>query len=648
MIPRPTTIDFETFAIEQRPHYPPLPVGVSIKRWGQKARYYAWGHPSGNNCSWGDAYKALVDVWTSGGEGEGLLFQNGKFDIDVATTHMGLSMPRWNMVHDTLFLLFLDDPDQLELGLKPSAERLLGLAPEEQDQVGDWLRKQQPLKFQGLRITEGKKGDHYFGRYIAYAPGDLVGRYANGDVERTEKLFKLLYPKTVERGMLTAYSRECELMPILLEMERQGIRVDLKRLRRDVDRYEKVHDQLTSWIRQTLKAPDLNVDSGDELMDAMIAAGRVDEAQVVRTPKGKISTSKENLLLAVTDKRLLAVHKYRTQLGTCLNTFMGSWLATAELSGGLIFTQWNQVKSPKGDETIGARTGRLSSTPNFQNIPKEFAPIFHHDDPAAKLPKAPFPLPPLPQVRSYVVPWGPDEVLLDRDYSQQELRILGHFEGGALMDAYLADPWLDVHDHTRLMVNQMTGKDFERKPIKNTNFGLIYGMGIGKLAMKSGITVEAAKEVKDAILNVFPGLKEMYHDMKVRAAENRPIRTWGGREYYCEPPKPDPVTGRMMTFDYKQLNRLVQGSAGDCTKQAVINYWRLKDPADRLYLTVHDQLLISTPRRRVVPAMEALRLAMESVVFDVPMLSEGKYSLTSWADLKTYDKAGVIKWHPKK
>lgn len=646
MIPRPTTIDFETFAIGPRPHYPPLPVGVSIKRWGQKARYYAWGHPSGNNCSFGEAQQALAEVY-SACPGVPLLFQNGKFDVDVANVHMGMPIPDWTNIHDTLFLLFLDDPDQLELGLKPSAERLLGLKPEEQDLVGDWLRKHQPLKFQGLRITEGKKGDHYFGRYIAYAPGDLVGKYANGDVERTERLFKLLYPKTVEREMLGAYDRERELMPILLEMERQGIRVDLKQLRKDVASYTAVHDTLTAWIRKTLKAPDLNVDSGDELMAALIAAGKVDEAQVVRTPKGKISTSKENLLLAVTDKQLLAVHKYRTQLGTCLHTFMGSWLATAELSGGLIFTQWNQVKAPKGDDTIGARTGRLSSTPNFQNIPKEFAPIFHHDDPKAKLPKAPMPLPPLPIVRRYIVPWDKDQVLIDRDYSQQELRILGHFEGGALMDAYLADPWMDVHDHTRLMVNQMTGKSFERKPIKNTNFGLIYGMGIGKLALKSGTTVEVAKEVKDAILAVFPGLKEMYQDMKVRAAENRPIRTWGGREYYCEPPRPDPVSGRMMTFDYKQLNRLVQGSAGDCTKEAVINYWRRKPATDRLYLTVHDQLLASVPKTRLRPAMETLRLAMEEVKFDVPMLSEGKCSPVSWADLKTYDKAGVIKW-PKK
>lgn len=642
-LPKPTTVDFETLEIRDRPHYPPSPVGVSIRKWGKKARYYAWGHPTGNNCTWAEAKKALEEAWRSA---DGVLFQNGKFDVDVGEVEFDLPRLDWTKYHDTLYLLFLDDPHQKELGLKPSAFRLLDLPPEEQDAVADWLIEHQPIP--GTKISKSRSSDHYFGRYIAYAPGDLVGDYADGDALRTEKVFDKLYPLILNRSMGPAYDRERQLMPILLEIERQGVSVGLKKLRDDVKFYQEWQNKIDAWIRKTIKAPaDINLNSAPQLIAAMVKVGKCDVDLLGETPsstpeKPRYKTDKDSLMDAVTDRVLLAMLKYRSQLNTCLNTFMKNWLEMAENSGGCIFTSWNQIRS----QDAGARTGRLSSTPNFQNIPKEFAPIFHHEDPKKKLPKCPLVgMPSLPLVRSYVVPWAKDHVLIDRDYSQQELRILGHFEGGKLAEAYQADPWLDVHDFAREMINRMTGKDFDRKPIKNTGFGLIYGMGIGKLAIKSECSVDVAKEVKTAYLKIFPGLKDMYKDMKYRSQANLPIHTWGSREYYCEEPRL--VDGRLMTFDYKMLNVLIQGSAADCTKEAVIRYWALKakDPAakeDRLLLTVHDEILLSAPRKRAKQAMELLRKAMEGIDFEVPMLSEGDWSATCWSELIPYDKKGVV------
>jgi DNA polymerase I-like protein with 3'-5' exonuclease and polymerase domains len=189
------------------------------------------------------------------------------------------------------------------------------------------------------------------------------------------------------------------------------------------------------------------------------------------------------------------------------------------------------------------------------------------------------------------------------------------------------------------MINKMLNKDYGRKPIKNTGFGLIYGMGIGKLAAKSEISVEAAKEVKEAYLAIFPGLRDMYKDMKHRSKTNVPIRTWGGREYYCEPPKL--IDGRLQTFDYKMINTLVQGSAADCTKESLIMYYRTKPRHHRLLLQVHDQLTASIPRNEIETGMEILRGAMEGVEFDVAMLSEGSISYQNWATLKDYDAHGV-------
>jgi DNA polymerase I-like protein with 3'-5' exonuclease and polymerase domains len=366
------------------------------------------------------------------------------------------------------------------------------------------------------------------------------------------------------------------------------------------------------------------------------------------TATGKFQTNKAALLLGVKDKTLLGMLKYRVQLKTCLGIFMTSWLEMAEASGGTIHTTWNQVKAPSGDQSVGARTGRLSAT-WFMNIPKEFDPIFDHEAPGEKLPEAPLTLPPLPSVRSYVTPFK-GHVLIDRDYSQQEPRILAHFDGGALMEKYLENPWVDFHDYAKDELAKM-GRFYERKPVKNTNLGLIYGMGAAKLAVKNDMSVEEADELKQAILVLYPGLKAMYKDMRLRAMGKEPIRTWGGREYYCEEPKI--VKGRIRTFDYKLVNVLIQGSAADCTKEAII---RLDDMIIKLgkqdiwflFFNVHDQLTMSVPIKDLVQAMEVLKTCMESVEFDVPVLSEGSISFTNWAELKDYDKKGSLLRQSKK
>ena len=632
-IPKPVTIDFETDGIQGRPDYPPKPLGVSIKYPGKKAKYWSFDHISGNNCTRQDAAHELSKAYSCK---QGILFQNGKFDIDVAETHLGVAPPSWELIHDTLFLIFLDDPHQANFSLKPTAARLLDMPPEEQDAVCNWLVEHQPVE--GVKISKSKTSEHYFMKYLRYAPGDLVGKYADGDVIRTEKLFQLLYPKTVARGMLRAYDRERQLMPILLEMERQGVPVDLPRLHQDVDHYTAWQNIIDAWVIKHLKAPiDINLDSGEQLMEAMIKAGKVDLEQAPLTPGGKYQTNKDALLLAVTDKVLLAVLKYRTQLGTCLSTFMRPWLNTAIRSKGLIYTTWNQVRATHGKDSTGTKTGRLSSTPNFQNIPNPFKDMFQNEaNPNG--PKCPWKdLPDLPAVRSYIVPFK-GEIFIDRDFSQQEPRIMAHFEDGELMAQYQEDNWLDVHDNAQAKLAE-AGKFYDRKPVKNTNLGLIYGMGAAKLAVKNEMTVIEAKELKSAILRLYPGLKDMYKAMKQLYVNDEPLRTWGGREYYCEPPKM--INGRMQHFDYKMVNILIQGSGADATKESLIRFWYAKDKATRIVLNVHDQITASTPIKLAKIEMERLRCCMEGLEFDVPLLSEGAISFSNWNNLEDYDKKGV-------
>jgi DNA polymerase I-like protein with 3'-5' exonuclease and polymerase domains len=266
----------------------------------------------------------------------------------------------------------------------------------------------------------------------------------------------------------------------------------------------------------------------------------------------------------------------------------------------------------------GARTGRLSSTPNFQNIPKMF------DDRGDGYVHPKFlNVPPLPLMRGYLLPdkggvWG------HRDYSQQELRILAHFEDGALLQAYLANPKLDVHGLVHTMILEKVKRDFIRTRVKNFVFQKIYGGGYPAICAALDCDQPTAHAVVGAMMAALPGYEQLENDVKATGRAGLAIRTWGGREYYTEPPKFVKKFGRIMTFDYKLLNYLIQGSAGDCTKEALIRYDEHPKREARMLVSVHDEINSSMPKKRFKEEMCILNEVMQSIPFDLPMLSEGK------------------------
>ena len=169
-------LDFESEAIDTRPKYPPEPVGLAILPEGGDGEYLAWGHPIENNCIRNDAWFRLKELLTE--PSYEFVFHNAPFDCSIIEEKMGLTVP-WERVHDTMLLAFLVDPFG-ELSLKPLAEKLLGEPPTEQEAVRDWL----------VRHSICRANDKSWGAYISKAPGDLVGTYAIGDVDRTLKLFR--------------------------------------------------------------------------------------------------------------------------------------------------------------------------------------------------------------------------------------------------------------------------------------------------------------------------------------------------------------------------------------------------------------------------------------------------------------------------
>lgn len=661
----PTAIDFETEGIEYRPVYPPKPVGVGILEPGKRPIYLAWGHPTENNSTENEAREVLAKHWDGD---RALLFHNAKFDLDVANTWLGLPIPHWDDFHDTMLSSFLRDPNSKRLSLKELGEDLLGIPPNERDEVKAWIMANVPE-------AKGKpKTWTDWGAYICRAPGKLVGRYCKQDVRLTRKLHDLIHANVLERGMGEAYDRERRLLPHLLSMERAGIPIDRDRLAAATGTWELGIEAVDGWVRQRLKARDLDVDSNARLADALEAAGKVTEWIYTKPSKtfpcGQRSTSWDNLEQVIDDADLLAVLRYRAKLTNGVRTFARPWLAMSETEGK-IYCTWNQVVSRDERKKSGARTGRLSSKPNLQNIPKKPPPVVFGKTEARRLAKVEdldledvVVLPKglrgkvvdLPNLRDFIVP-DAGEVLLNPDYKQQELRILAHYEDGALLEAYLADPDLDQHEHARQLINQRTGRNYARKPIKNTGFGIIYGMGLKKLASAVGEDPETktgiveAKFIRNEYKAIFPGLKAVDDALKMLARSGEPLRTWGGRLNYCEPPMI--IKGRVQSFEYKMLNTLIQGSAADNTKEAIIRYCEHPKRRGRLLLTVHDEFLVSAPKKYWCVEAALLKDCLESVgiggkltgdytspePFDLNLPCDMKTSASTWARGEIYDAA---------
>lgn len=656
----PVTVDFESKAIDfDRPDQPPEPVGVAIKYWGKKAVYYSWGHRTKNNCTFKEAQDALKIAFKHAS----ILCHNAKFEMSLFCKHMGLPMIPPHGFHDTAILAFLYNPHEQNLKLKSLADKYLNMPAEEQDAMHEWLcDNQESFSYLYIKKDDGSARDKQrfpiykrsgkpktqslnwsgWGAYLWEVPGDISGKYANGDVNRTEKLFDLWLDQIIETGQLEAYRRELEIMPTLLENQMHGIRVDTKALRRDAKKYQECLKQIDDWLTKECDAPeDMNWNSGKQVVAALEACGKVDPDDWV-IPKGKkeISVDKDHLPMALKDEILCNVFRVRSIMNTSYSVFIKNWLRISEESGGRVFTTWNQTKTDRGG---GARTGRFSTTPNFQNAPKKPWVLCFSKKEAASLgeeidyyllPKSmqKFMLP-MPKIRNYIIPDADDELLLVRDYEGQELRVLAHFEDGALLEQFNENPKLDLHQYVTDLVNEYLGSNFRRKQIKAVLFGLMYGMGVPKLAKDLGCEEVEARTLKNTILKLLPGLSRLDKGLKSAGKMGHPMITWGGRVYYVEPPAI--VDGEWRTFEYKILNCLIQGSSADCTKQAIRNYG-LSTKYGRFYITVHDEIVVSVKKSYMHEGMLKLHEAMSDVDFDVPMLSDGEWSAKSYGQLKTY------------
>lgn len=609
----PIAIDFETKEIGARPDkYPPEPVGVAIWEPGQPSKYLCWGHPVENNSSFEEAKKKLSKIWNSDRQ---VLFHNAPFDLEVAQQWFGLPWPHWEKVHDTQIMGFLYNPHTKKLALKDLAYTLLDLPPEEQDELKDWIL---------TNVPGARKAKTQWGKYIALAPGKLVGKYARGDVIRTRTLYDFYMPKISQE----AYERERELQPYLVKATIQGVPINTRKLKKDLKMYEKTIDIVDIAIRKKLGNSNLDIDSPKQLAEAIDRKNLISEW--VPTPKGGRSVSAKALQISCKDAHLVKLMDYRARLKTGLRTFGKSWLE--KVYDGRLHFQWNQTTGyGSSGKNYGARTGRLSSSPNGQNLPKE--------RPEHTLGET---YPQLPHPREYIIP-EKGHVLLGRDYSQQELRILAWYLGGDVLQAFVADPNLDLHSYAQQQFVEQYKLKLERKDMKTIAFGILYGMGIKGISEKLELPYNEGAKIIKGYKSLFIGLKELQEEFR----KDEGILTWGDRWYDVEPPLKDIVMyqhkgklvkreEKIQDYYYKLLNYAIQGSAAEVTKQALNNLFKAKAKETNFFITVHDEFLISTPKELEKSEMSMMNEAMLDIsMAGIKMVSTGKRSARNWASMRT-------------
>lgn len=591
----PWTLDFETEKIDRaRPHVAPKPVGLAVRDPRGRCRYYAWGHPEGNNAIREDAKRVLVQAWR---DDRPLLFHNAPFDLAVAEQHFRFPWPQPDRIEDTRVLAFLADPYRVRLDLKDLAEDLLGLPPDEQAELYDWIR---------AHVPEARRRKDV-GAFIARAPGGLVGRYAVGDVERTYCLWRLFEP--VRR--VPAYrALEIPSLEVAQRLSERGAPVDVPLVER-VAREAPFHvERLERAVRRRLGLPAGSPLSGDEgralVADAVEAQGWVD-------PDGWVLGEKEERLLAhghlaallPPDRKargFLADWRARGLLLWQLRTLARPWLARQE--GGRVHASWNTTRIAEGGRLAGARTGRLSSSPNFQNIGKASPPGG------------------LPNPRDWVrAPRG--RRLVGGDLSGQEPRIQAHFAGGRMAEQYQRDPRYDPHGDVAILMA------CTRDAGKVNGLATPYGRGASAIAADLGISVPEAHDLKRRFWRARPELAQLFDALTRAWAQGRVVVTWAGWEVRCEPTPEEP--GR---WAYRALNTLVQASAAQQLKAAMVLAHRAAVP---VVLSVHDELVAEVPYREARDAARELERCLVSTdeffPWSVPFVADAKIGKT-WRETK--------------
>lgn len=490
-----------------------------------------------------DAIKILNDIFSN--ETMKVITHNGKFDYQVLRAN-GLSKPKCKFI-DTMIAAWLLNPDQNSFSLETLSENILNLAT---------------IAFETLV----SKADVSKGKTFMDVPLLEAVSYAAEDADLTLKLWQKLEPELKNSDLFELFtSIEMNILPILAEMEIEGIHVDTKKLSdyriELVENIEKVQNEIFELVGH-----DFNIASTKQLQQVLF-----EERKLPSTKKTKTgySTSTDVLEeLASLDPVPKKILEYRS-LSKLLSTYVDALPALAD-KNGRIHTTFMQT---------GTATGRLSSKdPNLQNIPirdesgRRIRSAFTADD---------------------------GKLLVSADYSQIELVVLAHISGDAnLQKAF--NEGVDVHKATAALIfgispNEVTHE--QRRTAKTINFGVMYGMSAFRLSNELGIPRGTAKSFIDTYFATYSGVQDFIRSTIEKCEKTGYVETIFKRKRFIRSinakNKNEKAAAERMA-----VNTPIQGSAADIVKKAMIdvqNEIEAQKLNAKLLLQVHDELIIECP-----------------------------------------------------
>ena len=433
---------------------------------------------------------------------------------------------------------------------------------------------------------------------MADVPVERVCEYACEDVDMTLRL-KRIFEKDLDKEGFTELFHDLEmpLVRVLERMEREGVRVDVKRLKAMSKDMERSLDELEESIHE-MAGMRFNVNSTQQLGKVLFEHLELQkELGIKRVKKTKTgyATNAEVLQSMAAHPLPRALLEYR-QIKKLRSTYVEALPRLVNPETGRIHASFNQ--------TVAA-TGRLSSSdPNLQNIPVR-------TEMGRKIRKA-------------FVARDEDHLLLAADYSQIELRILAHVSGDpTLVDAFRRGE--DIHRNTAALIFDVEPSEVTkemRSQAKTINFGIIYGMGPHRLARETNISFFEAKRFIEAYFEAFAGVKNYIDRTLEEARELESVTTLLGRK---RPVEDINATNSQVRSNAENMavNTPIQGTAADLIKRAMVDIHEAMDAEgleSAMILQVHDELVFDVPFDELTRMKELVREKMEGALkLDVPV-----------------------------
>ncbi|HEU4719700.1 MAG TPA: DNA polymerase I, partial [Bacteroidia bacterium] len=497
--------------------------------------------------------------------------QNIKFDMNVLRRY---KISVQGELFDTMIAHYLLHPD-MRHNMDLLSETYLGYSPV------------------SIETLIGKRGKNQL--TMRDVPLEKISEYAAEDADVTWQLQDVFEPQLKEAGAEKLFRDiEIPLVPVLADMENEGIAIDTAVLKKYSAELENEIVDVDKEIQQLAGTP-FNISSPKQVGDILFEVLKIG-GKPKKTKTGQYATGEDVLQKLVHEHPIVEKILTYRELVKLKNTYVDTLPEMVNPATGRIHTTFNQVV---------AATGRLSSdNPNLQNIPIRTARGR--------------------EIRKAFIPRDHHHVLLSADYSQIELRIVASISGDPNMCKAFRDG-VDIHTATAARVYGVDEKEVTKEmryKAKSVNFGIIYGQGAFGLAENLGIPRAEAKEIIDNYKKEFPGIQKYMDNMINFAREHGYVQTICGRRRYLR----DINSANAVVRGFSERNAInapIQGSAADMIKLAMIHVHRELEKhrfRTKLLLQVHDELVFDVPKEEVNDVKPVVETCMKKALeLDVPV-----------------------------